>query len=116
MTDRNAFAYAFIEAALWADAPEDYQGPGLARETEEAMIAEAGAFWDKYHEDIRLYPEGIAQAGHDLWFTTCGHGVGFWENDDPVSQKLDRVCREAIPYNEGLEEGDDGRLHWIGVK
>ena len=117
--DRLTFASAFVEAALFADTPEGYEGNrlqiGLASDAAQAMRDTAGAFFDAYADDIRAYPEGVAQAGHDLWFTSAGHGVGYWENDDPVSKRLDAAAREALPHNEGLYEGDDGLLYWFNA-
>jgi hypothetical protein len=108
------FATAFVEAALWADTPEDYQGPGLSSESLKAMRAFAIRFYIANCGDVQAYPEGITQAGHDLWFTLCGHGVGYWENRDDCSQRLDDAV-SALRRSEGLYEGDDSLLHWDGV-
>jgi hypothetical protein len=116
--DMDTFATAFVEAALWADTPEDYQGNGLAiglsSESLKAMRAFAIKFYIANCGDIQAYPKGITQAGHDLWFTLCGHGVGYWENRDDCSQRLDDAVK-ALSRSEGLYEGDDGLLHWDGV-
>ena len=117
MNDKAIFAAAFVEAALWADTPEDYEGNGstigLASDDAQAMRDFAGKFYDDNREAIEAYPEGLHQAGSDLWFTTAGHGVGYWEQSDDASQALDKAARAALPYNEGLYEGDDGLLYWL---
>ena len=92
MNDKAIFSAAFVEAALWADTPEDY---------------------DDNREAIESYTEGLHQAAYDLWFTTAGHGVGYWEQSDDASKVLDKAARAALPYNEGLCEGDDGLLYWL---
>lgn len=46
MTDKEIFAEAFLEAAVWADAPEDYEGEGLASDCEVALREFAGTFFD----------------------------------------------------------------------
>ena len=115
--DATIFAAAFIEAALFADTPEDYEGDGLhiglASEDAERMRDFARRFFWANVDDIYAYPEGIVQAGHDLWFTTVGHGVGYWEQSDPASRRLDEAAKAL--HNEGiLYAGDDGLLHWEG--
>jgi hypothetical protein len=40
-------------------------------------------------------------AGHDLWYTQGGHGVGFWEGDhctDDDGEKLTAACRHRGRY------------------
>lgn len=115
MNDANIFAAAFIEAALWADTPEGYEGDGLriglASSEAERMRAFADSFFAANAEDILAYPEGVEQAGHDLWFTTAGHGVGYWEQSDPASKRLDEAAK-AVFHGGTLYEGDDGLLYW----
>lgn len=115
MNDANIFAAAFIEAALWADTPEGYEGDGLriglASGEAERMRAFADSFFAANAEDILAYPEGVEQAGHDLWFTTAGHGVGYWEQSDPASKRLDEAAK-AVFHGGTLYEGDDGLLYW----
>jgi hypothetical protein len=114
----DIFATAFVEAALWADTPEDYEGNGLIiglhSEELKRMRAFAIDFFVKNAGDCESYPEGIEQAGHDLWFTINGHGVGFWENKDEFSQRLDEACKALYPVasGNGLYAGDDGLLYW----
>lgn len=116
MNAQETFASAFIDAALFADTPDDYQGNGkrigLATESANAMRAFASAFYESNQDHVDAYPDGITQAGHDLWFTTAGHGCGYWEQRDEASVALDQACRIALPYNGGLYEGDDGLLYW----
>lgn len=110
MTSEEVFARAFVEAALFTDTPEGYDGDGIVPRDEERMREFACAFYRANEADVLAYPEGVVQAGHDLWFTGAGHGVGYWENDDVVSRRLDvAVDRHAFG---GLYEGDDGLLYW----
>jgi hypothetical protein len=114
-TNAQIFAAAFVEAAVFADTPEGYEGKdgriGLASEDAEQMREFARTFYRANEADIIAYPEGITQAGHDLWFTINGHGVGYWENSDPVSVRLDAAAK-ALRRDGGLYEGDDGLLYW----
>lgn len=114
--DRTMFAKAFIEAALWADTPEDATATTLHIDSLAGMENFAGAFYDCNRQHIEAYPGGLVQAGHDLWFTTNGHGVGYWENSDEASQALDEACKAfGHRYSDGLEQGDDGFLHWCNL-
>ena len=115
MNDANIFAAAFVEAALWADTPEGYEGDGLriglASGEAERMRAFAESFFAANADDVYAYPEGIMQAGHDLWFTTAGHGVGYWEHNDTASKRLNEAAAK-LRHDGTLYEGDDGLLYW----
>ena len=109
---REVFARAYVEAAIWADAPEDYGGPGLDYDSVRALMDSARSFYDQHEADVNDYPEGIEQAGHDLWFTQCGHGVGYWENEgNPAADRLDAACRKEMNQSVYIYEGDDGLLY-----
>lgn len=112
-TNRTMFGEAFIEAALWADTPADATATRLHPDSLAAMETFAGAFYDAIEAHIAAYPEGLVQAGHDLWFTINGHGVGYWENKDEASCALDEACKAfSYHFSDGLYQGDDGWLHW----
>ncbi|MAT51447.1 MAG: hypothetical protein CMK32_09725 [Porticoccaceae bacterium] len=81
---------AYITAALWSttddnDEPldENYAASDLAPETLERMRADVVSFVEKHASEIAAWEgdDAAKQAGHDLWFTRCGHGVGFWESE-----------------------------------
>lgn len=113
MTDRETFASAFIEAALFADLPEESPDAILSSETDLAMRNFARRFYDANADDCETYGQGLVQAGHDLWFSIAGHGCGYWEQSDQVSERLEAAAKLALPYNEGLYAGDDGLLYWM---
>ncbi len=87
-------AQHYIIAALWADAPEGTR-PRAPRETEEKALQLARDFLRAVGPKCQEYLEnnteyfkhsdcgGRAEAaiGHDLWLTSQGHGVGFWDRD-----------------------------------
>ncbi len=115
MNNSDIFATAFVEAALFADTPEEYCGKdsriGLESGEAERMRKFAQAFYQDNKADVDAYPQGLEQAGHDLWFTINGHGVGYWEEKDAVSKRLDTAAK-AFGLGSGLYEGDDGLLYW----
>lgn len=115
MTTQDLFAAHFVEAALFADTPEGYEGRngaiGLASESAARMRAFAAAFYAAHQDDIEDYCEGLAGAAHDFWYTLLGHGCGYWEHDDEVSRRLDAAAK-ALRASGGLYEGDDGFLYW----
>ena len=104
MLDPKIIAQHYIIAALWADAPEGTNSRA-PRETEEKALQLARDFLraigpkcQEYLENNTEYfkhPDcgGRAEAaiGHDLWLTSQGHSVGFWERD-----ALHRAVREFL--------------------
>jgi hypothetical protein len=106
---RGVFTKAYIEAAVFADWPEDAPpGADWSPGTPHSMEQDAGAFYSAHEADVLRYGQGVAQAGHDLWLTRCGHGCGYWEQGDVVSQRLNAAAK-ALGDCE-LYLGDDGRV------
>lgn len=107
-SNRDLFIDAYVECALWADAPEEE----YAAEAESTIIEltdEAGRFFDTHEADILAYEEGIATAGHDLWLSRNGHGAGYWENHSEAAERLDAAAKELGECY--LYVGDDGLLY-----
>jgi glutamine cyclotransferase len=109
MNNKLAFIIGYIDAALFADTPEEYEGDGLSEESHAALVTEAAAFYDENLEDIEMYSEGVTQAGHDLWYTRNGHGVGYWEVEGAAANRLNEAAYELGGCD--LYEGDDGLLY-----
>ena len=115
MTDKPFFVAGFVEAALFT-APEESAGALFSDASRDALERFAGAFYDANEAAIAEYSEGVVQAGHDLWFTFGGHGVGYWENaGEPAADALDAAVTALGRDDDGLYEGDDGLLYWEGV-
>jgi hypothetical protein len=83
------FISAYIECALWTDAPDDRAGI-LAEETRRTMKADAEAFYNAHATLIENNPR---QAGHAFWLTRNRHGAGFWDGDWP--EPMATVLTEA---------------------
>lgn len=95
------FVAAYLEAAEFSDLPEDMNKAEceLDAASLERATGECRAFFDAHTADILAY--GIEQAGHDLWFTRNGHGVGFWEEDHGTPE----ILKVAINSGPGDLEG-----------
>lgn len=94
----ETIAAHYIIAALWADSDEGTN----PRATKQAVLKAnetAGKFaalilphWEALQActEYGAHPDAgsiEAALGHDLWLTSCGHGVGFWDRDE-LSQEL----------------------------
>lgn len=107
---RARFAAAYIEAAVFADWPEEAPGAPLSEELRLALTNDAEAFYDAHSADIDAYERDTgSDAGHDLWFTANGHGVGYWEHRSPEAVRLDAAARLSPARD--LYVGDDGQVY-----
>ncbi len=114
----ETIAKHYLIAALWAECPEG-TNPRVTKQAKDAALATCAEFakliepelWAKIlecpdywsHHDCGGNPEGAI--GHDLYLTSKGHGVGFWDRDalpDDLGEKLSALCgwRKAIPEPE----------------
>ena len=122
------FTRAYIEAAFFADDPShdndsDMVECSLADLSPSAaryLVTTADAFLAA-NED-RILPYDDEAAGHDLWFTQQGHGVGFWARSDSEAVErygstenrdaLDAAAHELAEVE--LYLGDDGLIYVFG--
>lgn len=123
----DEFTRAYLEAILFAemDNSDERGGEPLDRNYEvedfspaamKMAIDDCTKFQAENGEDIdngcltRIPPR--EQAGHDLWFTRVGHGVGYWEKSDWEEQAGERLDAAAKALGEiWVYVGDDGKLH-----
>jgi hypothetical protein len=93
----------YIFAALWADAPEGTRPRATKKARAVALevcekfagsivelwpdILKCPAYWA--HPDCAGHPEGAV--GHDLWLTSAGHGVGFFDRDTLPDELLEKL-------------------------
>ena len=110
---RNEFIAAYIEAALFADTPDEApSGSELSQSSKLKLELRAGEFYDANESAIFMYANSShgSNSGHDLWYTQNGHGCGYWEHDTFSSARaLDTAAREMGQIDIYL--GDDGELH-----
>ena len=120
---KDAFLFAYFEAALWSSSDESNEQGGdpmdenygledFDRETLKNMMAEA-RMWRRSVEPILEDLEGFeeSQVGHDFWLTRNRHGAGFWDGDwpEPEATQLDEASKKAGEIN--LYVGDDGLIY-----
>lgn len=122
----NPLLQAYIECALWASTDEstpeggepmdaNYSASDLAPETLAEMASDCAEFERDNEADIGCQWE---QAGHDLWLTRNGHGVGFWDRDDntygtPEARARLNAAAKAMGART-LYVGDDGLIYQMG--
>jgi hypothetical protein len=107
----NTFAKGYVEAMFFTngdtgDDREDLLNEwGVERLTKEAtanIVAACVAFEVSAADLLRLAYErdgySEEQAGRDLWFTSQGHGVGYWDRDqleaDELGAKLTKAAKD----------------------
>lgn len=134
--DIDTFTRHYLIAALWSSNDESDEQGGEPLDSKYSLddidpdtVQEAfdlcKDFQEKYADLLELayefydengnsaHPDaGSAQAcaGHDLWLTAAGHGVGFWDRGmGHLGTLLTKHAKEA--YAPDLYVGDDGKIH-----
>lgn len=91
---------AYLEAAEWAD---DVLLDDVFLDDAEEVVS---CFYIAFREEI-TWRDLAEQAGHDLWLTRQGHGVGFW--DRPTFYGAD-LTQRLTAYAEALGAADYERV------
>jgi hypothetical protein len=120
----DAFASAYIEAALWSCTDDDgdfldksHGIEDIAPATLERMMADCKRF---QAENGHLITDANCRykrcpvdeyAGHDFWLTRQHQGCGFWDGDweQGAGEALTHAASEFKEVE--LYIGDDGRIH-----
>lgn len=132
----DQFTEAYITCMLWSTNDESDESGGeplennysiedIDPESMAKIIKDCKDFQAENLEDIlqiqdvhckgdshgRCHYSGLESAGHDFWFTRCGHGVGFWDRGYPeaMAARLTASCKkfgECWPY-----VGDDNKIY-----
>lgn len=111
MTDKelqtNLNYYAdYFEALFWADVDAnddikcEYDLLDVDRDSLIKSIKELDQFFEKADSILENTDYTHGQACHDFYFTRCGHGVGFWENDhcdEKAGELLTEIAQEFGP-------------------
>lgn len=95
MSRFEKFLSGYLEAADFADTPEEYTEEGLLfnEESKEWAEKDCKAFLDVNHELIPA--DAFEQAGRDFWYTRKGHGVGFWDKPELYGVENAKLLTEA---------------------
>jgi len=95
-------ASAYLEAAAWADVPEDepmFDGASWSKRAYVIALNVVDRFVDRCAvENVDLSALDASQCGHDLWLTRKRHGAGFW--DRGMSELGDRLTKIAHTFSE----------------
>lgn len=120
----DAFTRGYIEALFFTNASDPDDGllssatfADLAAETLTRIVRDCAAFQEAHRADLdegidtgRINGYDDAAAGRDLWFTRCGHGVGFW--DRGLGDIGDTLTHHAHAFGSvDVYSGDDGRIY-----
>lgn len=113
----------YLEAALFTadeeiikpqsgEFPSAEYMPRVSARMRELAGASCRAFYAANAADLAEYP--AREAGHDLWYTSNGHGVGFWEADhcaEPEGERLSRAAKR-VPER-SVFVGDNGTFDFV---
>lgn len=133
--DLDAFTQGYIEAMFFTEEREHVDGEDLeetgaiphnscfgmiAPEGLAAIVAFCRRFQDEHAallaQAYELEASGTAytdeRAGADLWFTSQGHGVGFWDRGlGDVGDELSKQCGYDTSFPEQYVEADDSVIY-----
>lgn len=105
---------SYFEAMFWADidGSDDIKGEydisDIDKDTIIKIIKELDSFFEKAGDILEKTDYTHDQACHDFYFTRCGHGVGFWENDHCEELEGQQLTDIAKSFNEVyIYENDD---------
>jgi hypothetical protein len=115
-SDLSDFAQGYVEALFFCTQGDD---DGMAEATFADLSLSAlcritvdcNAFAERWGDlDAIAHDYDRRQAGHDFWFSRCGHGVGFWDRGlGEVGDRLHNLAQDfgnLDPYM-----GDDGKVY-----
>lgn len=135
--DLSPFVRGYIAGILFAETDEsddqggdpldyNYDIEDFAPETLKTIIEDCNNFIaenEKYWKNAEC-PPGLGNdwtvehhAGYDLWLTSRGHGVGYWETDRKEmygkenAQALDKAAKSF--GEKTIYIGDDGLLYFL---
>ena len=122
--DVQTMADAYVTCALFTEQSElgipERSGefdssPHIGRVTKDSKAMALDLCTVFYHAnaaDLADYPADCA--GHDLWYTRNGHGVGFWEADHCTKEEGERLTNSAKRLGEAyMFKGKGG---WIAFE
>lgn len=118
---KNKLEYysSYFEAMFWADVENnddlqknDYLFTDINEVNLITQIKELDSFFEKADTILEDTEYTHDQACHDFYFTRCGHGVGFWENDH-CNEKQGIQLTEIAKEFGTVYIGDDGNQLFV---
>ncbi len=111
----DSFTQGYIEAMFFTNTGTEHAAlADLAPKTWKTIIADCATFQKANRADIdkacRIDGYDETRAGHDFWYTRCGHGTGYWDRDlgDVGDRLSDAARREG---NVDLYRGDNELIY-----
>lgn len=109
--DIDDFTRAYIEAIYFTETGDSDQ-PGadskLSAYDKCKAINDCRSFLQAYGQILRNNEVDMTQAGHDLWLTRNGHGVGYWDRPevygDELAAELTRVAKAMGMHDVTFDE------------
>lgn len=107
--DKDKVIHFYLHAALWAEGSDEVTEPvateqakEYASEAFEEFASVVDSEGDLTTQLLAIEPSTTIEefVGYNLYFTTAGHGVGFWsEGYGELGIKLSDICRSMhTPY------------------
>jgi hypothetical protein len=120
--DMHPMVQAYLEAALFADWPEENTPRSIFDATQatiDAATADCMSFLNRAGEHGSAYLAsdfansiGFEQVGHDFWLTRQGHGAGFWDRPEIYGEhQADGLAKLARHYGQ-LNLHHTGGRYW----
>jgi hypothetical protein len=118
----------YIKACLWSSGDQDDEGNDFFYDEFEPSSQLKGEafylcalFYDANTKDCALFAEQYQPSqdydvweclGHDLWLTSAGHGVGFWDRGlDELGERLTEACQQKPYVDKCAYIGDDSLIY-----
>lgn len=113
----------YLEAAIFADSPEDYNSRFSVRQFDKATrkLAETDIkkFISKAKKKLEFALANTTltgkrfwgQVAHDFWLTRQGHGAGFWDDPDYYGgqKNADALSKVATSFGEKYLDYDEDK-------
>lgn len=110
---------SYFEAMFWSDVEnnedlqrDDYSFYDINEANLIAQIKELDSFFEKADVILEDTDYTHEQACHDFYFTRCGHGVGFWENDHCNEEQGNQLTEIAKGFGT-VNISDDGEQLFV---
>jgi len=113
----EAIVDGYLECLHFMNDEQDFKGLSESLENQVRYLCERFYLGvsNRLNDDLEdlYYTHELEQIGRDLYYTTQGHGVGFWEDDYPGSEEMNEWVEKFASNRDSEYVGDDGLLYSI---